>query len=156
MNKIHRKVEYAMVALKHMAQKQPDQLTTVKEICSQYGCPFDATSRVMQVMVQKKLLKSEQGAQGGYRILRDLTDVTLYDLIEAVVGPMSVVRCLEVDNPRCEMSQTCNVIQPLAQLNDQLIAFYKGIVIAELLKVEQQPIPLHNVSGQYGAENFLR
>lgn len=135
MNKIHRKVEYALISLRHMKQKQPGHLTTVKEICRSYGCSFDATSRVLQVMVQKGLLKSEQGAQGGYLIQRDLRKVSLHDLIEYVVGPISVVKCLDTGKGECDMESSCNVIAPLAYLNDQIIEFYKGINVDSLLSV---------------------
>ena len=135
MNKIHRKVEYALISLKHMKQKEPGQLTTVKEICRAYGCSFDATSRVLQMMVQKGLLKSEQGAQGGYLIQKDLRKVSLLDLIEYVVGPISVVKCLDTGKGECDIQSQCNVIAPLAYLNDQLIQFYKSINIDAMLSV---------------------
>lgn len=135
MNKIHRKVEYALISLRHMKKKQPGQLTTVKEICRSYGCSFDATSRVLQMMVQKGLLKSEQGAQGGYLIQRDLRKISLHDLIEYVVGPISVVKCLDPGKGDCDMENSCNVIAPLAFLNDQIVQFYKGINIEDMLSV---------------------
>lgn len=138
MNKIHRKVEYALISLRHMKQKEPGQLTTVKEICRAYGCSFDATSRVLQVMVQKGLLKSEQGAQGGYLIQKDLRKVSLLDLIEYVVGPISVVKCLDPGKSDCEMLEKCNVIAPLAYLNDQLVQFYKGINIDDMLSIPER------------------
>ena len=138
MNKIHRKVEYALIALRHMKDKEQGQLTTVKEICRAYGCSFDATSRVLQVMVQKGLLKSEQGAQGGYLILKDLNTVNLLDLIEIVIGPISVVKCLDSDKGGCEMQENCNVIAPLAFLNDQIVEFYRGININQMLSVEDK------------------
>lgn len=143
MNKIHRKVEYALIALRHMKQKKPGQLTTVKEVCRAYGCSFDATSRVLQMMVQKGLLKSEQGAQGGYLIQKDLGRVTLLDLIEIVVGPISVVKCLDTEKGGCDMEASCNVIAPLAYLNDRLIGFYKSINIETMLGVsDKKCIPI--------------
>ena len=133
MNKIHRKVEYALIALKHMSQKKPGQLTTVKEVCGLYGCPFDATSRVLQILVQKGLLKSEQGAHGGYLILKDLSKMTMFDLIESIVGPLGVVRCLDSDtSTTCEMLDSCNVSQPLKLLNSRLSDFYRGITVESL------------------------
>jgi Rrf2 family transcriptional regulator, nitric oxide-sensitive transcriptional repressor len=142
-NKIHRKMEYALIALKHMSQKRPGELTTVKEICQKYGTPFDATARVMQQMVQGKFLKSEQGAYGGYLIMRDLTKVTVKDLIERVVGPLEIVKCIapEVNpaNLSCELKDTCNIMQPLTQLNEQLIKFYEGINLHHLLNVKKSP-----------------
>ncbi len=147
MNKIHRKVEYALISLRHMKQKQAGQLTTVKEICRAYGCSFDATSRVMQIMVQKGLLKSEQGAQGGYLIQRDLDKVTLLDLIEMVVGPISVVKCLDSGKGQCDMKPNCNVIAPLTFLNEQIVQFYKGINLNSMLNISDRACaPLEMVS----------
>ena len=81
MNKINRKVEYALIALKHMRGKAPGELTSAKEISSIYGSPFDVTARVMQVLTQKNILRSEQGAHGGYQITKDLNRVSVYDLM---------------------------------------------------------------------------
>lgn len=145
MNKIHRKMEYALISLKHMSQKRPGELTTVKEICQKYGTPFDATARVMQQMVQGKFLKSEQGAYGGYLIMKDLTKVSVKDLIERVVGPLEIVKCINNEaapsssSVSCELKETCNIKQPLIQLNEQLIQFYEGINLHQLLNVRRFP-----------------
>lgn len=53
MNKLNRKVEYALMALKFMSSKVPGELTSTKEVVESTGCPFDATARVMQQMAQK-------------------------------------------------------------------------------------------------------
>ena len=66
MNKINRKLEYALIGLKHMRAKAPGELTSVKELATAYGVPFDAASRVMQILAQNGVLISEQGAHGGY------------------------------------------------------------------------------------------
>ena len=52
MIKIHRKVEYSLIALKHMSDRKPGQLTSAKEIAEVYGIPFDTVSRVLQQMAQ--------------------------------------------------------------------------------------------------------
>jgi Rrf2 family protein len=140
-NKIHRKLEYALIALKHMNQKRPGELTTVKEICQKYGTPFDATARVLQQLVQGKFLKSEQGAYGGYVILRDLTKVSLRELIEKVVGPIEMVKCMG-ESPaltNCELKETCNIMIPLVSLNEKLVKFYENINVHELLTTGKRP-----------------
>jgi Rrf2 family transcriptional regulator, nitric oxide-sensitive transcriptional repressor len=133
MNKINRKLEYALVALKHMGLKRTQALSTVKEICQIYGCPFDATSRVMQSMAQRSLLKSEQGAYGGYYIACDLHRVSLHDLIEVVLGPVGIAKCLSQGISDCEIATTCNVTAPVLFLNNKLIEFYKSISLYEVL-----------------------
>lgn len=142
MNRIHRKLEYALIALKHMNQKRPGELTTVKEICQRYGTPFDATARVLQQMVQGKFLKSEQGAYGGYLIMRDLTKVSLRELIEKVVGPIEMVKCM-TDNdaePSCDIKDKCNIMVPLVLLNEKLVKFYENINIHDLLTSQARKV----------------
>ena len=60
MFKINRKIEYALIALKHMSAKSPGQLTSAKEVCDIYSTPFDPTSRVLQIMTQHEVLHAEQ------------------------------------------------------------------------------------------------
>lgn len=136
MNKINRKLEYALIGLKHMRAKAPGELTSVKELAQNYGCPFDATSRVMQVLAQKGVLISEQGAHGGYMIGRDLAKLSFQELSEILLGKIAVARCLsdDVEDSGCEMRGSCNIISPVQALNRKLNEFYKGLSIAELIE----------------------
>lgn len=135
MNKINRKVEYALIGLKHMRNKQPGELTTAKEISTFYGCPFDATARVMQVLAQKGILRAEHGAYGGYQITKDLTKVSFYDLMQMILGPVEVAKCMnEKGEVSCEIRETCNIISPVQNLNRKLVDFYRGLSVGELLE----------------------
>jgi Rrf2 family nitric oxide-sensitive transcriptional repressor len=134
MNKINRKIEYALMALKHMSTKKPGELTSAKEVCDIYHCPFDATSRVMQVMAQKEILKSEQGVYGGYQIIRDLNKVSFFELSEMIVGPVALAKCLSAeDDGACDLSHTCNIQTPMQMLNTKLAEFYRALYVADIL-----------------------
>ena len=132
MNKVNRKLEYSLMALKHMSVKIPGELTTAKEVSESYQAPFDATARVMQVMAQSGWLKSEQGAFGGYQINRDLSKVSLLDLISIIQGPTKIAKCMNKSEP-CEIQASCNIISPIQNLNSRLSNFYKSVSIRELL-----------------------
>lgn len=120
------------MALKHMSQKTPGELTTAKEVSEKFKTPFDATARVMQVMAQKGLLKSEQGATGGYQITKDLGKVTLYDLIDFVEGAPVLVKCFQKAEP-CEIQGACNIISPINSLNSKIKNFYQSVNLKELI-----------------------
>jgi len=120
------------MALKHMSQKMPGELTTAKEVSETLRTPFDATARVMQVMAQKGLLKSEHGAFGGYQITKDLAKVTLFDLIQFVEGPTAIVKCLQKEEP-CEIRGQCNIISPIQNLNTRMKDFYQSVSLKEIL-----------------------
>ena len=136
MNKINRKVEYALIGLKHMRAKAPGELTTAKELSSLYGCPFDVISRVLQQLAQKGILRSEQGAHGGYQITKDLGRVSFHELNEIVLGPVAMAKCLHEDEDSaspCNIRSTCNIVSPVQQLNRRLTEFYQGLTVSELL-----------------------
>ena len=75
MIKINRKVEYALIVLQHLQQSEPEVFVTARAICDQYHTPFDTTSRVMQIMNQRKILNSQQGTKGGYQLATDLGSI---------------------------------------------------------------------------------
>lgn len=142
MNKINRKLEYALMALKYMSKKIPGELTTAKEVSDSFRTPFDATARVMQQMAQKGgILRSEYGASGGYQITKDLAKVSIQDLIDIIEGPTALVKCLhkEGEEGRCDIKDTCNILSPVKYLNQKLSDFYKGISLKEVLLDRSAP-----------------
>lgn len=132
MNKLNRKLEYSLIALKHMSQKRPGELTTAKEVSDSYHSPFDATARVMQMMAQSGMLKSEQGATGGYQITRDLAKVSLQELFDVIQGPTQIAKCMHKQD-QCELKSNCNIISPISNLNQKLNEFYRNLTLRELL-----------------------
>lgn len=132
MNRLNRKVEYALMALQVLSENGAEKRTSVNEICSSTGAPFDATSRVMQQMVQAGILKSEHGSKGGYQIIRSLDEVNLNDVIEATLGPIEIVRCIS-DESDCELTQSCKVKRPIQFLNLKMRQFYRDLTVAEIL-----------------------
>ncbi len=141
MNKINRKLEYALMALKYMTGKIPGELTSAKEVSDNFKTPFDATARVMQMMAQKGLLRAEYGASGGYQISKDLSRVSVHDLVQIIDGPTALVKCLHKTDEPCEIQGTCNIVSPVTQLNKKLTEFYRGLSLKELLISERQNIP---------------
>lgn len=102
-----------------------------------FQSPFDATARVMQVMAQNGILKSEQGAQGGYQITKDLSKVSLQDLMNMVQGgPTAVAKCLSSEEP-CDLHSNCNILSPVNVLNQKLNDFYKNLSLRDLLVKEK-------------------
>ncbi len=133
MFKINRKLEYALISLRHMSAKAPGQLTSAKEICDIYHTPFDPTSRVLQVMAQHEVVRAEQGAHGGYQILKDLSKFTMFDLTQMIEGPIQIVNCFHGNYSHCDMTSSCNVISPMLNLNERIGVLFKAINVQELI-----------------------
>ncbi len=136
MLKLNRKLEYALMALKVMVEKPAGELTTAAEVASGTGGAFDTVARVMQLMAQKEILHSEQGAHGGYVIVKDLRRLSFRELQEAVLGPSELVKCLS-GAKNCDLSPTCNILSPVQILNRRLDDFYDELRVADLLRIKE-------------------
>ncbi|MCH7479528.1 MAG: Rrf2 family transcriptional regulator [SAR324 cluster bacterium] len=135
MIKVNRKVEYGLVALKHMRNKDSSHLTSVREICERYGTPFDPVAHVLRILNANGLVRSEQGAHGGYRLVCDLERVNLAAFMEMIEGQLAWTDCLRDDEVcRCSMTETCNIITPMHEFNQRLTRFLESISLADLLQ----------------------
>jgi Rrf2 family protein len=130
MIKINRKVEYALMVLKLMKEKEVSALTTAREVCDRFETPFDTTSKVMQLMNTSGILHSHKGVKGGYSLSRDLSDVTYMELVELIEGKSFMMDCHE--GP-CDLFHKCNISQPIKRLNDYLINIFSTLTLNELL-----------------------
>ena len=137
MFKMNRKIEYALIALKHMSKKDPKKLTSAKEICDAYETPFDPTSRVLQIMTQHGVLHAEQGAKGGYRITRNLNGLTARELSDMIIGPIEITTCLHDHPSECSISSKCRIISSMASLNDRIRDLFDTISVAHLIDLNQ-------------------
>jgi Rrf2 family protein len=131
MNKLNRRVEYALMALKYF-QAHPTDKLSAKELAERLNTSFDVFARVLQILTQKNVLISEQGVAGGYRLNKDLQNLSLYQLVEMIEGPTQLVKCLSEESS-CEIQESCNIAHPMRALNEKLNEFYKTIPVSDLL-----------------------
>ena len=132
MLKINKKIEYALIALKYMAQKREGELTSARELYDLFKTPFDTTAKVMQAMNQAKLLYSVKGIKGGYGLAKDLKSITYIELAKLIEGKDFGSFC-QNSKGLCDLYETCNIITPLDQLNHKLNDFLSHLTLHELL-----------------------
>ena len=134
MFKINRKIEYALIALKYMRRKAAGQIASAKEICDLYNIPFDPTSRVLQIMSQEGILQAEQGAKGGYQVIKDLSKVSMRELSDMIIGPIEIAGCFHGDYSNCGITATCHIIAPMLNLNEKLNKLFAEIMVTDLIE----------------------
>ena len=134
MNKMNKKMEYALMALRLITQRPPLALTTAKEVSDQMHISFESAARVLQALSARGLLKAEYGVGGGYSLARPLVSVSLHDLSEMLEGNTVLTKCLTNDEV-CETLLTCNITSPISVLNKKIQEFYKSVSLEEVLHV---------------------
>lgn len=131
---VPKQVEYALMALTDMQDANPGKLFSVRDLCDRHGVPFDVMSKTMQRLARCGVLRSVQGANGGYQVIRDLEEVTLLELMEAVTGQVAAVNCLK--SCGCARSETCTISTPMRRLNEKMRELYAGLTVAGMIRHE--------------------
>ncbi len=138
MLKINKKVEYALMALKFMADKTHEDggpgLTSAREVCDEFNTPFDTTAKVMQLMNNQEILKSTKGIKGGYSLNKNLNEITYMELVRLIEGKEHVGRVCEGKQGTCELFGKCNIATPVEKLNRKLNQFLETLTLEDLLQ----------------------
>jgi Rrf2 family transcriptional regulator, cysteine metabolism repressor len=79
-----------------------------------------------------RLLRGISGRKGGYRLCRPADEMTLGEIIEAVIGPVCLVGCLE-DPDSCLRTQYCECRLVYALINHRIAEVLHGFTLADLL-----------------------
>jgi Rrf2 family protein len=137
MLRLSKKADYALIAMKHLAQKSGGCSTSAREIAEQYDIPIELMAKVLQRLVRTGLLLSTQGTRGGYALSRGAASISVADVIQAIDGPFTVTACSSEKND-CEQYGKCSIRDPLWQIKERIVDALGTVTIAEMAN-EQVP-----------------
>jgi len=131
MLKLTRRLEYALIALRHM-QQRGDGLSSAKEIAELYMIPQELLAKTLQQMVKLNYVKAAQGPRGGYRIKKNLENISMTEFIEAMEGPMGMVDCNI--NSDCIQISHCNIRLPINKINENIRSMFDDILVSDITR----------------------
>jgi len=141
MLRLSKKADYALIAMKHLALRGDLGSSSAREIAEQYDIPIELMAKVLQRLVQRGLLASQQGTRGGYQLSRLPRQITVADVIQAIEGPVTVTACTTEDG-HCEQFTKCNVRDPLWRVRERILQALGECTIAQLaLDPPERPPP---------------
>ena len=130
MLKITRKVEYALIATRHLQQNDAGVLSSSKEIAEKYDIPKELLAKVLQNLVKNKVLTSIKGPYGGYQIATDPSKVNMTNFFEFIEGPVGIMDCYF--DSGCEKQNNCIIRTPINRINDSIRSVFDNITLAEI------------------------
>lgn len=90
------------------------------------------TLKIMQKLVAAGIVCSYKGAKGGYELSRDPSEITLYQVIEAMEGPYRFSRCVGGDyNCNCSSASTCRFYAVFDEITGTVIERLNQVTFAE-------------------------
>src|SRR3954463_911223 len=129
MLRLSKKADYALIAMKHLALRG-DGSSRAREIAGLYDIPIELLAKILQRLVRRGLLVSQQGTRGGYQLARGPGLISVADVIQAIDGPVTVTACSSSEGSNCEQFAKCNVRDPLWRVRERILSALGECTIA--------------------------
>lgn len=132
MVRLSKRVEYALIALRCF-EAAGDEIVTARTISQRYKIPYDLLAKILQKLKRENILNSQHGVNGGYRLIKDLSKISLSKLIDIVDRKISVADCIE-SNEKCYIIDYCSIKSPMNKIQSELQDFLDSKMVSELLR----------------------
>ncbi|MGA3031901.1 MAG: Rrf2 family transcriptional regulator [Terracidiphilus sp.] len=138
MLKLTKKADYGLMALKYLAEHPETSALSAKDVADAYGIPAQLLAKILQRLTKSGLLKSSSGMNGGYALARDARQISAFEVIRAIDGPLFITSCFK-GAKSCDLTPSCTIKEPLARVNETISGVLKSISIYDL--AEREPVP---------------
>lgn len=134
---ISRKTDYALRILSILATSE-GELLSVRVAAEQVDVPYSFARSIQHGLAQAGIVESLRGVHGGMRLKADPSELTLYQIVEAVQGPFSINDCTAPEGECARMASCC--FHPLWLGAEALMRDYlSSITLADVVSWDRFP-----------------
>ena len=130
--RITQETDYAFRIVNYLA-KNEGKVVGAPQIAESEGVTKRFTLRILRKLNLAGITDAKRGSKGGYYLKKPKEEVTLYDVLVAVDGPIVINRCLQGDNfcNKNEVSdvRNCKFHTTLAMMQSNIIKMFKNQTI---------------------------
>jgi FeS assembly SUF system regulator len=130
MLKIGKLTDYAMLILGQMA-KTPDAILSAAVLAEKLYLTTPTVSKVLKMLSESQLVTSVRGAEGGYRLARIATTITVADVIAAMEGGLAMTACCESKGV-CAIDTMCTMRGNWKKINNMVQSLLASVSIMEM------------------------
>lgn len=122
MFKLSRGAEYAIRGLLYMSMQPEGKISFIEEISTAQEVPKAYLAKIFQQLSKKGFVKSYRGPEGGFLLLKAPKDISLFETIEAIEGPIHLNECL-IHDGFCPRDQVCPIHDVWREAQTRFIDF---------------------------------
>ena len=137
MLRLTKKADYGLMALKYLAEQQANGAQSAKEIAEAYHIPPQLLAKILQTLARAGLLVSHAGTNGGYALARAAKEISAFEVIRAIDGPLFITSCITIHGT-CDLAGHCTIKEPLRKVNDSIKDLLSAIRISDLAEMHEQ------------------
>ncbi|MBI2264564.1 MAG: Rrf2 family transcriptional regulator [Armatimonadetes bacterium] len=131
---VTRAADYAVRGVLYLASAG-SRVTFIKDISKGTMVPEKYLAKILQGLTKAGILRSARGVGGGFSLGRSPKEITLWEVVEAVDGPLWLTPCLERPG-ECGMQDECPTTDVWDRVRKDIISVLTGINFQDLLKAQ--------------------
>jgi Rrf2 family iron-responsive transcriptional regulator len=131
--RLTRQTNYAVRILMYCAAND-DRLSRIPEIAAAYSVSELFLFKILQPLVEAKLVETVRGRNGGVRLGRPATEITLFDVVRVTEDSFSMAECFENDATECPLIDACALNSALRKALGAFFEVLESYTIADLAK----------------------
>jgi Rrf2 family protein len=133
MVRLSKKVEYGLIAIRHIATRNGD-IVTAKEIAETYHIPYELLAKVLQRLSKAGLIVSHQGVRGGYSLAKRPEEILVGTVINVIEGVSPVIaQCMSEGPESCGVFEVCTIKTPLQKVQENIERSFSTMTVAEIV-----------------------
>lgn len=131
MLRVSRLTDYATVVMTCIAAHPHDVLST-GQIADETRLELPTVSKLLKALGHATLVESFRGVNGGYRLARSASEISLAEIVEALEGPIGMTECSLAEG-HCDRESQCGVRGSWQQVNSVLDTALRAVSLADML-----------------------
>jgi Rrf2 family protein len=152
MLRLTKKADYALMALKYLAEHPESSALSAKDIAEAYHIPQQLLAKILQRLAKVGMVKSHAGMNGGYALAKEPDRISAFEVIFAIDGPLFITSCFTQEG-NCDLTNSCTIKEPLARVNETISSVLKNIHISDLVEegrspMERKLVTIRSASGE--------
>ena len=133
--KISTKGRYGLRALIDLAQYSEIEPVSISSIATRQAISEGYLEQLMSMLKKAGLIKSIRGAGGGYVLARDMSEISVGDVLRALEGSLQPVECAAFSQEEsCEASDGCVTKYVWQRINESINQTVNEISLKQLVE----------------------
>ena len=142
MFQISRRVDYAVRIMIELGMQSPGAFLSARRVSARTAVPKAFLHKITADLVRANLIHTQTGPSGGLALQRDVKEITLLDIVEAIEGPVCLNVCL-IRPQECNRDRFCPGHEVWGHLQLMIVDELRNISLSTLAdeakRLQKQP-----------------
>ncbi|MEM1215829.1 MAG: Rrf2 family transcriptional regulator [Bacteroidota bacterium] len=139
---VSKKCKYAIKAILYIARNEGDDRSIfASEIAKAEHIPQKFLETILRELCNQRILVSKRGRYGGYRLLKQPSDISFTEIMRIMDGPIALMPCVSLNYytpcEECQEEENCAIREVFLKVRDVTLDIFNQATVDKLAKSKE-------------------